>query len=299
MYGFVRARELEGTFPGSQETGVYQTTEIRVGKGWGIPPESAWPYCVREWPPVEPPGMDAIAKKRRLFAYTRIRTLDDAKRVIAAGSPLSAAFEIDQSWSDPSEGRVAHPSKHVPNGSHTVMIYGWDDERQQLQFRNSWGESWGERGNGVLPYAYWTDRLIESWYHDFRRPSDPENLDAEPGLVIVKGGVNDVLGRPLHVVEITDKARDEVVGWTFVVETRETLEIEELFVRPMYRGNGHGTVLAADIAELRDRRRKRLVAWIPHVDPLSTGPKRVLAKLGLSSRPSPERWAARLAAGTS
>lgn len=166
MYAFVRGRQLDGTFPGSRLTGVWPITDLRVRKGWGMPPESAWPYTDEEWPPREPPGMDVLAKKNRLFAYTRIRTLDHVRRVLVAGSLVGAAFEIDESWDKLPEGRIAHPRDHASDGSHFITIYGYDDEAEELKFRNSWGEWWGDRGDGCLPYAYWQDRLVESWYID-------------------------------------------------------------------------------------------------------------------------------------
>ena len=43
-YGFVRARQLEGTFPGDKETGTWPITALRISYGWGMPPEEAWPY---------------------------------------------------------------------------------------------------------------------------------------------------------------------------------------------------------------------------------------------------------------
>lgn len=54
-YGFVRARQLEGTFPGDKQTGVWPITGRRISYGWGQPPEESWPYLrkrrhgVREW----------------------------------------------------------------------------------------------------------------------------------------------------------------------------------------------------------------------------------------------------------
>lgn len=54
-------------------------------------------------------------------------------------------------------------------GGHAVFIYGFDDDKVitnplngqstkgAWKFRNSWGTSWGQSGNGWLPYAYLTD----------------------------------------------------------------------------------------------------------------------------------------------
>jgi hypothetical protein len=63
IYGFVRARQLEGTYPGDPQTGVWPITAARVHFGWGAPPEEMWPrnHAFR-WPPSEPSGLDIAAK---------------------------------------------------------------------------------------------------------------------------------------------------------------------------------------------------------------------------------------------
>jgi len=39
-------------------------------------------------------------------------------------------------------------------GGHAVACYGYDDEKQLLSVRNSWGQSWGDHGNFYLPYSF-------------------------------------------------------------------------------------------------------------------------------------------------
>jgi C1A family cysteine protease len=57
-----------------------------------------------------------------------------------------------------------------PIGGHAVMAVGYDDARQWMLVRNSWGPEWGMKGYFTLPYAYliqgglakdfWTIRLV-------------------------------------------------------------------------------------------------------------------------------------------
>lgn len=46
------------------------------------------------------------------------------------------------------------------DGGHAVLGVGYDDGKQLLKFRNSWGPSWGEQGYGYLPYAYFNSSLV-------------------------------------------------------------------------------------------------------------------------------------------
>jgi C1A family cysteine protease len=43
-------------------------------------------------------------------------------------------------------------------GGHAVMAVGYDDSKQAIIFRNSWGSSWGQAGYGELPYTFLESR---------------------------------------------------------------------------------------------------------------------------------------------
>ena len=67
-YNFIRARQLEGTFELDAKIGVFPINSFRIGKGWGNPPEEAWPYngSANDWPPTEEPkDIDEIAKENQ------------------------------------------------------------------------------------------------------------------------------------------------------------------------------------------------------------------------------------------
>jgi C1A family cysteine protease len=42
-------------------------------------------------------------------------------------------------------------------GGHAICLVGYDDSKRLFTFRNSWGESRGDKGYGILPYAYVLD----------------------------------------------------------------------------------------------------------------------------------------------
>ena len=42
-------------------------------------------------------------------------------------------------------------------GGHAILIVGYDDDKKCFKFRNSWGESWGDKGYGYIPYNYLTN----------------------------------------------------------------------------------------------------------------------------------------------
>jgi hypothetical protein len=290
-YSFIRGRELEGTYPGPPEMGVWLITAQRVAKGWGHPPEAAWPYEPHIWPPVKPPGVDELAKQDRTTSYTRCRTIDDCRFVLDNGGGVLAAFQIDATWLE-SNGDIEDPSDHAPQTTHSLLLFDHSDITETFRFLNSWGPAWGDEGFGNLPYRYWSDRLLEAWIPD-NRPVANVPTTGRSGSVVIARGATDWWGRQIHLFEIEDLDDEEMVAWAILIETSNGLELEELFVRPAFREAGHGRELAETINELRAHLQLPLKAWISHADwPASPAQEAIFSQLGLHSTTTSERWAA-------
>jgi len=72
-------------------------------------------------------------------------------------------------------GKIPSPARgESVLGGHAVLAVGYDDSLPigsgdnekvgAFLIRNSWGESWGERGYGWLPYEYVLGGLAEDWW---------------------------------------------------------------------------------------------------------------------------------------
>src|SRR3984885_3033916 len=93
MYPYIRALQIEGTYP--DDAGAWPISTARVVKGWGMVTKQSWPYDPRKWPPQEPPGLDKLAKQRRKNRYQRIRTANECfKGVYSLAGAVSASFRI-------------------------------------------------------------------------------------------------------------------------------------------------------------------------------------------------------------
>ncbi len=97
-YAFVRARQLEGTYP--RDEGLWNTTMERVLCGWGYVPASAW--SDENWlNPKEPAGIDALAKEHRSWGYRRIRS---SLRCFPEALPSVRHWKFGLNGITPSEG---------------------------------------------------------------------------------------------------------------------------------------------------------------------------------------------------
>jgi GNAT superfamily N-acetyltransferase len=292
LYGFIRSRQLEGTYPGQPGTGVWITTCNRVGRGWGMVPKEAWPAT--PWPPPEPPGLDELAKTRRVVsAYQRVRDLGHVKRLVDRGMHVGTAVEISaDEWYASESGVISMPSSR-PDVGHCVCVEKYDDEARLLRFWNSWGADWGDGGYGYLPYDYYDAYVTEASVIHVGIDSYPTEYST-PFVCLTWGRL--YFGECLHGIEVYEPTTATRVGWCFAVEAAGFLDVEEMFVMPSYRRKGHGKKLRAELRALARRLGLPTLVWIAHADAADlTIAERFLAPMGLQLIPSPTRWASYLA----
>ena len=290
-YGFVRGRELEGTYPGPPNIGSWILTTQRISKGWGHLPDHHWPYEPDEWPPVEPPGLDAIAKAERTRSYMRCRSLEECRVVLDRGGMVLASFEIDAGWIG-SDGVIEDPRLRRPQTNHSIVLFSSDPDEGTLGFTHNWGPAWGDGGLGALPDRYWSERLLEAWIPDNREAA---TVDVPKGstFAVIKRDAEDPWGNRVYLTEVEDPTHDEMIGWAIARHSSAGLELEEFFVRPGFRRQGHGRLLGRAVAELRDGLGAPLSAWIPHADAAPTEAQdAIFRRLGLKRTSTEERWAA-------
>ena len=295
MYNFVRSRQLEGTFPGDPATGTWPITSLRVNRGWGCPPEEAWPYNgdASTWPPSEPPEIDKLAKNFRINVYQRVRTLMESRVILGSKQlPVQVTLSITDAWYNARNGRIPTQSQGYKRvGDHAVCLIGYDDSAAEFMFRNSWGVQWGDNGYGYLPYDVFEATWVEGWFIDLI-PCSPRS-EPKPGVTELAWGVLEHGGGTLHCREYVG-ADDDRIAWAFAVERSGEIEVEELFVRPQFRKRGYAKKLMRSLQELALNSHCSLKFWISHADvePLNLQVfERLLRPLGLLCKPSDVHWA--------
>jgi GNAT superfamily N-acetyltransferase len=238
--------------------------------GWGMVSEKRWPYPKSaDWPIPEPPGLDGIAKFNRVFAYFRVRHVSDGRLCLFRESPFTVSIPIHGGWYKAVGGVIELPTHGQPfTSNHCVCVEGYDDSTQAFRFANSWGTSWGDKGFGYLPYEYFTKYVQEAW---FLRPSLAANTNqpehpAKDGFIGTFGEHINELGHRCMICSAWDLASNTRVGWSFATMRDGYFDIEEMFVRPEYRGQGHGGMLMSQLLEESDKLQLPVRFWIPHAD---------------------------------
>jgi len=143
-----------------RDAGAMLRDGIKVMEKLGVCPEKLWHYDDAADFFKKQPDKNCyeLAQKCKVKGYAHVaQDLDQMKACIKHGYPFVFGFTVLTSFS----GDVARTGKMVmPQatdqqlGGHAVCAVGYDDFQQCFIVRNSWGETWGDKGYFYMPYEY-------------------------------------------------------------------------------------------------------------------------------------------------
>ena len=300
-YIFLRGLELEGRHP--HDVGAWSLTVRRLEVGEGVPlwGDSANWIEFQAGQPYPPAPKLHSSRRGHSFYYRRIRSSAECERVLLRVAPdVPVSVDLFASWGKPPHGVIPMPEEGETrlDATHLVALGGCSPERREFYFRNTWGDNWGDRGYGVLPYDYVDRYVFESWvtYSDPTRELD--KFQTLEGRRERRWVVRDEWFRRVYGFEVWDEKGDERCAWAFVLERDGVLEVEELYVRPEFRRRGFGTVLARKVRELAGAKRMPLRLWVAFSDSRQEDPTNypalvaIARLLGVQFQPCPVIWAA-------
>lgn len=166
LFIYFNTRSLEGTT--QSDAGAEIRDTVKSIAQWGYPREDQWPYDITKFAKVPPSTAYGAAYSRRRIKYQSV--LQDANQIKAAivgGNPVVFGFSVYDSFESQAvadSGIVPMPKTDTEQllGGHAVVIVGYDDSKQWWIVRNSWGESWGDKGYFYMPYQYALDPNLAS-----------------------------------------------------------------------------------------------------------------------------------------
>lgn len=161
LFIYYNERYVEGSV--DRDAGAMIRDGIKVMEKLGVCPEKQWKYDDQHDFFKKQPDKSCydLAQKCKVMGYAKVaQELDQLKACIKHGYPFVFGFTVLTSFS----GDVAKTGNMVMpqpgdkvRGGHAVTAVGYDDFKQCFIVRNSWGESWGDKGYFYMPYAYITD----------------------------------------------------------------------------------------------------------------------------------------------
>ena len=164
LFLYYNTRLMEGTE--NYDAGAYLRDTMKSLVSEGICPEALWTY-EDNTPKFTQKPMELCyteAERHQVLSYQKImQNILQIKGSLAEGYPFVFGFTVYESFFSINEnGMMPIPDFNNESiaGGHAVMVVGYDDEKQCVIVRNSWGETWGDSGYFYMPYSYLTDNNL-------------------------------------------------------------------------------------------------------------------------------------------
>jgi C1A family cysteine protease len=158
LFIYYNERLIEGTV--KQDSGAAIRDGIKSLTKQGVCPESLWPYDISKFK--RKPNKTAYKIANKFIGvdmYSRVNAgdLSSLKYALQSG-PVVFGFTVYESFESQSvanTGLMPMPKNTEKSlGGHAVVCVGYDDSKNVAIVRNSWGDSWGDKGYFYMPYNY-------------------------------------------------------------------------------------------------------------------------------------------------
>jgi C1A family cysteine protease len=105
--------------------------------------------------------LSADAERHKLDATPHPIALEDVRKALSAGCPVHVAMNTGSSFSNVGRDGVFNAAEAPSgrNGRHAMLMVGYTGNFYIL--KNSWGESWGDKGYGYVPQSVLADSDAE------------------------------------------------------------------------------------------------------------------------------------------
>lgn len=140
------------------DSGAYIRDGIKALNKYGASLEKYWPYNIKQFrnEPVLEARNDALLRK--VTRYERVNNINECFNALSNGYPVIMGFYVYQSFMTMQvfrSGIMPYPNVKTERllGGHAVLLVGYDKIKRVFIVRNSWGESWGDKGYFYMPFA--------------------------------------------------------------------------------------------------------------------------------------------------
>ncbi len=165
LFLYYEERKIEGTI--TEDSGAELRDGMKVLNKLGVCPEKDQPYIIENFK--LPPTKTAIkyAKKYKITEYNRVWDINNLKLALAENNPIVCGIKVYQSFESDSVEKTGIVPMPKPGeqllGGHAVLAVGYNDKKQLIILRNSWGAEWGDKGYFYIPYNIFEFLIMDMW----------------------------------------------------------------------------------------------------------------------------------------
>jgi C1A family cysteine protease len=164
LYLYYETRKLRNAV--QLDSGATITDAMTAIRKMGIASDAAWPYQVEFFTQPPPEQAYRAADEWKLTTGLQLVGLEDVKKALLRRQPVVFGMRLYNTFQDIGpDGVLPLPQAgDVLVGGHAVTAVGYDNRRQVLIVRNSFGDAWGDQGYFYMPYAYVTrENVMDIW----------------------------------------------------------------------------------------------------------------------------------------
>ncbi len=161
LFLYYNERKIDGTI--NEDAGSTMATGMKALKETGDCPETLWSYNTWKFKKEPPKEAYESGVQYEISDAKNLDGLQAIKDELAKKNPVVFGFYVYSSFMNSSHGIIPVPDIKTEKlmGGHAVMAVGYDDAKNVLIMRNSWGKGWGDQGYFYMPYEYFKLALVE------------------------------------------------------------------------------------------------------------------------------------------
>ena len=157
LFIYYNERKIEGSI--DTDSGAEIRDGIKSISVDGVCSEDMWKYDITKFTECPTQECYDYAKNHKSIEYKRVvQSLEQLKQCLIEGFPFIFGFNVYSSFETQEvadTGDMPMPKEDEELlGGHAVCAVGFDDNKQVFIVRNSWGDSWGDKGYFYMPYAF-------------------------------------------------------------------------------------------------------------------------------------------------
>lgn len=168
LFLYYNTRMIEGTT--DYDSGATLRDTMRSLRNYGVCPETSWPYLYDKLTIQPAQNCYDEGSIRQALSYAAVPISLAPMKNVLQNRPFILGILVYASFFNPTVSRTGYvpvpdTRKEKLLGGHAILILGYDDRKKCFFCRNSWGTSWGLKGDFYLPYAYATNRKLsfDAW----------------------------------------------------------------------------------------------------------------------------------------
>jgi hypothetical protein len=147
-----------------ESDGTSLKAALDVARKWGAVRDSVLPFASGKLYVGEVGTFYAIAAQLKIAAYFNLGTdPKNWRKWLATNGPILTRLDVDQTWDDATKnkGKLTTYKASTARGGHAVAFVGYT--ATGFIVRNSWGNTWGDKGFAYASNAYAAKAFTEAY----------------------------------------------------------------------------------------------------------------------------------------